>query len=57
MDSGCTTQVDIGSCNFYKCINWAVHCGTSGYALGYGYRYCRRFYSLYDQFDADVSLA
>lgn len=34
----------IGSCEYYSCIEEErLSCGDSGYALGYGQRYCEKF--------------
>ncbi len=34
----------IGTCDYYSCIEQEViTCGDSGYALGYGGKYCQRF--------------
>ena len=42
----CASLAAIGNCNFYyQCLEqWTRSCGNSGYALGYGGKYCRRFY-------------
>ncbi|KAI1702865.1 protein kinase domain-containing protein [Ditylenchus destructor] len=40
----------IQQCEKYREIENQVHCGESGYPLGYGYRYCRRFYEKLDEF-------
>lgn len=31
------------NCNFYQCLENNVKCGTKGYPLGYGYKYCTKF--------------
>ena len=53
---GCDSLAEQGNCDFYKCTEAAFPCGSDGYALGYGYRYCDRFGKYYDKFDAVVSL-
>lgn len=32
----------IGSCDYYLCREEIQLCGTKGYFLGFGYRYCKR---------------
>jgi len=46
-----------GDCNFYdQCIEqWTQTCGKSGYALGYGEKYCREFAVKLQLFNAAVS--
>lgn len=41
----CASLASKGDCNFYdECIEkWTQTCGSSGYALGYGGKYCRKF--------------
>lgn len=54
----CADLAKAGNCTFYNiCIEDVQKCGQSGYALGYGYKYCRRFNeSKYvDNFDDNVS--
>lgn len=37
----------VQSCNFYReCLEDTYQCGNSGYALGYGEKYCNRFLSI-----------
>lgn len=38
------------SCQFYLCKEEENPCGTHGYWLGYGYRYCERFLEKKEQF-------
>lgn len=34
----------MGNCNWYlNCLEKKIPCGTSGYAMGYGYFFCNRF--------------
>ncbi|KAI1693762.1 stanniocalcin family domain-containing protein [Ditylenchus destructor] len=40
----------IQRCEKYQEFENEVHCGESGYPIGYGYRYCRRFYENLDKF-------
>lgn len=37
------------SCNFYPCLSTKSKCGSKGYAMSYGYKYCTRF-SNFDKF-------
>ena len=47
---------DMNSCDFYpKCLEATSPCGQSGYALGYGNKYCLRFGEDSNLFDAAVS--
>lgn len=42
-DSDCTNPKP-NTCNFYSdCLEKEVHCGPSGYPLGYGLKYCNAF--------------
>ena len=35
-----------GACDFYeRCLEAAIPCGPTGYALGYGKKYCSRFHA------------
>ncbi len=44
-DSSCLNPVS-KSCEFYKsCLEEQTQCGTNGYAIGYGYKYCNKFLS------------
>ncbi|KAI6240711.1 hypothetical protein M3Y99_00441800 [Aphelenchoides fujianensis] len=38
-------------CNNYAKFEKKFHCGAKGYFLGYGERYCRRFFSMVNEFD------
>ena len=47
---------DRTGCDFYpKCLEATSPCGPSGYALGYGDKYCVRFGEDSNLFDAAVS--
>ena len=40
----CTALANAGNCDFYtQCVEPKFQCGSSGYPLGYGNRYCRKF--------------
>lgn len=41
--SECTDWAHNGTCDFYDCFEQRFPCGSSGYALGYGGKYCRKF--------------
>ena len=44
-------------CEFYpRCLEARSPCGQSGYAMGYGYKYCRRFAQMSHLFNAAVSV-
>ncbi|EGD72369.1 hypothetical protein PTSG_00389 [Salpingoeca rosetta] len=34
---------DVGACTFYNCVDEQTQCGPSGYAIGYGLKYCDKF--------------
>ena len=49
--ANCNELVQNGTCDFYeKCIESKSFCGPTGYAMGYGTRYCKKFtkYIFYD---------
>ena len=52
----CVTFASKGDCDFYDdCIEkWTQSCGSSGYALGYGGKYCRKFADNMQLFDKAV---
>ena len=40
----CTALANAGNCDFYtQCVEAKFQCGTDGYPLAYGNRYCRQF--------------
>ena len=40
----CTALANAGNCDFYtQCVEPRFQCGSSGYPLGYGDKYCRKF--------------
>ncbi|KAH7720947.1 Protein W01A8.8 [Aphelenchoides avenae] len=46
-------QKNCTDCEGYKCIEDVKHCGSDGYPIGFGYKYCNRFVEprYYDRFD------
>lgn len=49
----CQGYIDSRNCDFYsQCVETRVTCGTDGYALRDGDRYCRRFADLSGNFNA-----
>ena len=52
----CVSLASKGDCNFYDiCIEkWTRTCGSRGYALGYGAKYCRKFNDNQQLFDEAV---
>ncbi|KAH7694639.1 Protein W01A8.8, partial [Aphelenchoides avenae] len=40
-------------CNAYECVEGQKQCGPEGYPLGYGLKYCNRFFEpdVYDRYD------
>ncbi|KAH7726067.1 Protein W01A8.8 [Aphelenchoides avenae] len=49
----CGGQPSCWGCNAYKCIEDKKQCGPEGYLLGYGLKYCNRFFEsdVYDRYD------
>jgi hypothetical protein len=38
-------------CEFYKsCLEAKYNCGSSGYPVGYGYKYCSKFLTFFEEF-------
>lgn len=52
-DPACEQKSREGSCDFYQCFDNRRSCGTDGYALGYGKKYCNRFGDFYNDFTSD----
>ncbi|VDI04204.1 Hypothetical predicted protein [Mytilus galloprovincialis] len=50
VDASCTQKGQNGDCEFYRCFEDRRQCGSSGYLIGYGYKYCNRFRNLYNDF-------
>ena len=49
--ANCNELVQNGTCDFYeKCIESKSFCGPTGYAMGYGTRYCKKFTKYIDVF-------
>lgn len=40
-------------CDKYLEFEQQLSCGPSGYPIGYGFRYCHRFYDHYDEFTSN----
>ena len=52
----CTALAYSGNCDFYtKCVEAKFLCGSNGYPLDYGDKYCRRFSNSSNCFTSDVS--
>ena len=52
----CTALANAGNCDFYtQCVESRFQCGNSGYPLGYGDRYCRKFQQQSNCFTSSVS--
>ena len=52
----CTALANAGNCTFYtQCVEPRFQCGSSGYPLGYGDRYCRKFEEESSCFTSSVS--
>ena len=53
----CTALANAGNCDFYtQCVEPRFQCGTNGYPLAYGDRYCRRFKNNKNCFTSAVSI-
>ena len=53
---GCNPLANDGNCDFYQCLDERIDCGTNGYLLAYGERYCRYFKMKQSCFTPDVSI-
>ena len=51
----CLDLAERGECDFYKCLEKTHRCGHTGYALGYGFRYCDRFTVHFHRLTSEVS--
>ena len=53
----CTALANDGNCDFYtQCVEPRFQCGTNGYPLAYGDRYCRHFTNKQSCFTPEVSI-
>ena len=53
----CTGLANAGNCDFYtQCVEPRFQCGTNGYPLAYGNRYCHRFKNEQTCFTSAVSI-
>ena len=53
----CTALANDGNCDFYtQCVEPRFQCGTNGYPLAYGDRYCRNFTNKQSCFTSAVSI-
>ena len=53
----CTALANAGNCDFYtQCVEPTFQCGTNGYPLAYGDRYCHRFKNKQSCFTSAVSI-
>ena len=51
----CPEEAKAGNCDFYtKCVEPRFQCGTNGYSIAYGERYCLRFTEGQDDFTTTV---
>ena len=52
----CTALANAGNCDFYtQCVEQRFQCGTNGYPLAYGDKYCHRFTNEQSCFTSAVS--
>lgn len=52
----CRSLAENGQCTFYtNCVEVRVPCGSSGYAVGYGYHFCNAFEELRGNFNQEVT--
>ena len=53
----CTALANASNCDFYtRCVESRFQCGTNGYPLAYGDRYCRNFTNKQSCFTSAVSI-
>ena len=53
----CTALVNANNCDFYtQCVEPRFQCGTNGYPLAYGDRYCRHLKNNQSCFTSAVSI-
>ena len=53
----CTALANASNCDFYtRCVESRFQCGTNGYPLAYGHRYCRKFTNKQSCFTSAVSI-
>lgn len=51
----CRLMAENGNCEFYtKCLEQRLQCGSEGYAVAYGYKFCNKFSKYYDDLTEDV---
>ena len=51
----CTALAAAGNCDFYpQCVETRIPCGSTGYALDYGNKYCRRLVRSLKCFNSEV---
>lgn len=50
IDIDCVSKGILGDCEFYTCFENRRRCGSDGYMLQYGRRYCYKFGEQYDRF-------
>lgn len=50
-DRFCTDLANSGECDFYTCFENRRNCGTNGYMLGYGGKYCNKFGQHFNKFN------
>ena len=49
-DDDCVRKANQGDCDFYTCFENRRNCGSKGYMLAYGRKYCNKFGEDYDNF-------
>ena len=48
------SPLDPDNCDYYsECLEAKFHCGPTGYPLGYGGKYCKKFLSFYNDFTSE----
>ena len=54
----CTVLANAGNCDFYtQCVEPRFQCGTNGYPLAYGDKYCNHFTNKQSCFTSSVSIS
>lgn len=51
-DSSNCIPKNVAQCDKYLDLEAGANCGSAGYLLGYGFKYCSKFYNHYYKFDA-----
>lgn len=54
VSQNCVAMIENEGCEFYpKCLESMYNCGTSGYPIGYGFKYCSKFKAHFSEFPTE----